>query len=241
MPIILPSSLRCRAVEAAEQQRGGAFFDEEEEEKEGVGFSAPSGGGASPSSSGDAGAVNRSHRPHETNPPLREKRGGVVGPTAAALPVGPKDRTSRRPPTSGGRLPYGDDVELSPQAAAAPAAGGAAADTSVPGGRKHSALVAVTVLMRSGLRLQHHFNVSETLQTVQNWGRSSRAIAADDSEEFVILQPATRFTPSNLRRTLEELKLPTDVHLSVVKRMSRPPAALSTVDASDSVQQAPFL
>jgi UBX domain len=235
---MLPSSLRCRAVEAAEQQRGGAFFDEEGDEKEGVVFNAPSGGGASPGLSGDAGAVNRSHRPHEANPPLREKRGGVVGSTAAAFPVGPKDRTSRRPPTSGGRLPYGDDVELSPQAAAA---GGAAADTSVPGGRKHSALVAVTVLMRSGLRLQHHFNVSETLQTVQNWGRSSRAIAADDSEEFVILQPATRFTPSNLRRTLEELKLPTDVHLSVVKRMSRPPAALSTVDTSDSVQQAPFL
>ena len=81
-----------------------------------------------------------------------------------------------------------------------------------------STLVAVTVSMRSGLQLQHHFNASETLQTVQNWGKSSRAIATDDSEEFVIQQPAIRFTPSNLKRTLEDLKLPRSVQLSVLKK-----------------------
>ena len=92
-----------------------------------------------------------------------------------------------------------------------------------PPEHQNSPLVAVTVAMRSGLQLQHHFNVAETLQTVANWGRSSRAIASDDTEEFIILHPpVVRFTPSNLKRTLEELKLPTSVHLSVVRKTKSP-------------------
>ena len=99
-----------------------------------------------------------------------------------------------------------------------------------------STLVAVTVSMRSGLQLQHHFNASETLQTVQNWGKSSRAIATDDSEEFVIQQPAIRFTPSNLKRTLEDLKLPRSVQLSVLKKQK--PSTSSTLVGQTTIASA---
>ena len=100
-----------------------------------------------------------------------------------------------------------------------------------------STLVAVTVSMMSGLQLQHHFNASETLQTVQNWGKSSRAIATDDSEEFVIQQPAIRFTPSNLKRTLEDLKLPRSVQLSVLKKQ-KPSASSSTLIGQTAIASA---
>ena len=106
------------------------------------------------------------------------------------------------------------------------------------GGRR--ALVAVTVGMRSGLQLQHHFDASETLETVAKWGMSSHAIADDGSEEFFIPQPAVRFTPSNLKRTLRELRLPGSVVLSVVKKTKKSAAAFSAamessrgVDRSD--------
>lgn len=93
------------------------------------------------------------------------------------------------------------------------------------GGRR--ALVAVTVSMRSGLQFQQHFESSETLETVAKWGMSSHAIAHDGSEEFFILQPAVRFTPSNLRRTLKELRLPRSVTLSVVKKTKKSTAAFA--------------
>lgn len=88
-------------------------------------------------------------------------------------------------------------------------------------------LVAVTVSMRSGLQFQHHFDTSETLATVATWGLRNNAIASDDSEEFFIPQPTVRFTPSNLKRTLSELRLPRSVVLSVVKKTKRSTAAFA--------------
>lgn len=88
-------------------------------------------------------------------------------------------------------------------------------------------LVAVTVAMRSGLQFQQHFESTETLETVAKWGMSSHAIADDGSEEFFILQPAVRFTPSNLKRTLKELRLPRSVVLSVVKKTKKSVAAFA--------------
>jgi hypothetical protein len=90
-----------------------------------------------------------------------------------------------------------------------------------------SSLVAVTVSMRSGLQFQHHFDTSETLGTVATWGLRNNAIASDDSEEFFIAQPTVRFTPSNLKRTLSELRLPRSVVLSVVKKTQRSAAAFA--------------
>lgn len=88
-------------------------------------------------------------------------------------------------------------------------------------------LVAVTVSMRSGLQFQHHFDTSETLGTVATWGLRNNAIASDDSEEFFIAQPTVRFTPSNMKRTLSELRLPRSVVLSVVKKTQRSAAAFA--------------
>lgn len=88
-------------------------------------------------------------------------------------------------------------------------------------------LVAVTVSMRSGLQFQHHFDASETLGTVATWGLRNNAIASDDSEEFFIALPTVRFTPSNLKRTLSELRLPSSVVLSVVKKTQRSAAAFA--------------
>ena len=222
-----------RVADAAEKQRGADLVGGEE-----TGGASGIGSSWAPPRS----ANNRSHH-HEARPAIlmRDKSSSAK---TAALPVGPTDRaTTSQPMASGGRLPSCDDVEPpSPQPLPTALKSAVAAASAVPPGRKHSALVAVTVLMRSGLRLQHHFNVSETLQTVQNWGRSSRAIAADDSEEFVILQPATRFTAANLRKSLEELKLPTEVHLSVVRRLSRPAVASDAVDTSQQAFPShPFL
>lgn len=88
-------------------------------------------------------------------------------------------------------------------------------------------LVAVTVSMRSGLQFQQHFDNTATLGSVADWGSRSNAIAADDSEEFFIAQPAVRFTPSNLKRSLLELRLPRSVVLSVVKKTKRSIAAFA--------------
>ena len=88
-------------------------------------------------------------------------------------------------------------------------------------------LVTVTVSMRCGLQFQQHFEDSATLETVAEWGSRSNAIATDDSEEFFIAQPAIRFTPSNLKRSLVELRLPKSVVLSVVKRTKRSAAAFA--------------
>ena len=101
--------------------------------------------------------------------------------------------------------------------------------------RGRRALVAVTVGMRSGLQFQQHFESSETLETVAKWGLSSHAIADDDSEEFFILQPAVRFTPSNLKRTLSELRLPRSVVLSVVKKTKRSTAAFAAAALEQSL------
>jgi hypothetical protein len=143
----------------------------------------------------------------------------VAGETLAAVPVATSTSTfggnqpvrsstvQRDCPAEAVRrlLPYDDDDETIIQ-------------------QRNSPLIAVTVAMRSGLQLQHHFNASQTtLQTIANWGRSSRAIATDDTEEFIILHPpVVRFTPSNLKRTLEELKLPKSVHLSVLRKIKSP-------------------
>lgn len=75
--------------------------------------------------------------------------------------------------------------------------------------------------MRSGIHLQQHFEVSDTLETVSKWGQNSHAISNDSSEEFFITHPPIRFTPLNLKRTLGELRLPKSVLLCVVKRTKR--------------------
>lgn len=105
-------------------------------------------------------------------------------------------------------------------------------------GNAEKALVAVTVSVQSGLQFQQHFLASETLQNVAAWGLHSKAIASDDSEEFLILQPAVRFTPSNLKRTLAELRLPRSVVLSVVKRTKKSAEAFAKAAAELSAHEA---
>lgn len=105
-------------------------------------------------------------------------------------------------------------------------------------GNAEKALVAVTVSVQSGLQFQQHFHASETLQNVAAWGLHSKAIASDDSEEFLILQPAVRFTPSNLKRTLAELRLPRSVVLSVVKRTKKSAEAFAKAAAEFSAHEA---
>jgi hypothetical protein len=105
-------------------------------------------------------------------------------------------------------------------------------------GNAEKALVAVTVSVQSGLQFQQHFLASETLQNVATWGLHSKAIASDDSEEFLILQPAVRFTPSNLKRTLAELRLPRSVVLSVVKRTKKSAEAFAKAAAELSAHEA---
>ena len=96
----------------------------------------------------------------------------------------------------------------------------------------------MTVSVQSGLQFQQHFLASETLENVAAWGLHSKAIASDDSEEFLILQPAVRFTPSNLKRTLAELRLPRSVVLSVVKRTKKSAEVFAKAAAESSAHEA---
>lgn len=105
-------------------------------------------------------------------------------------------------------------------------------------GTAERTLVAVTVSVQSGLQFQQHFLASETLEIVAAWGLHSKAIASDNSEEFLILQPAVRFTPSNLKRTLAELRLPRSVVLSVVKRTKKSAEAFAKAAAESSAHEA---
>jgi hypothetical protein len=98
-------------------------------------------------------------------------------------------------------------------------------------------LIAVTLTMRTGLKLQHQFECTDKLETVVNWGRSSNTDTDSVLEEFYIEEPPVRFTPSNLKRTLSELRLPRSVVLTVVKRTKRSieaAAAAATADTLDS-------
>jgi hypothetical protein len=82
-------------------------------------------------------------------------------------------------------------------------------------------LIAVTLTMRTGLKLQQQFECTDKLESVVNWGRSSNTDTDSVLEEFYIEEPPVRFTPSNLKRTLSELRLPRSVELTVVKRTKR--------------------
>lgn len=96
-------------------------------------------------------------------------------------------------------------------------------------------LIAVTLTMRTGLKLQQQFECTDKLETVVNWGRNSNTDTDSILEEFYIEEPPVRFTPSNLKRTLSELRLPRSVTLTVVKRTKR------SIEAAAAAATAPIL